>query len=254
MHKSMAEIVKSAWRRCRFPLGYFLVVLAVVLRYQGSDNAVLAALLAIGLVLLPILSEIHSAVTASQRRTVFPKFGDAGPYMDQAISAYMKRQGTRTIRCLGVVLHYQGSRLNEILTQLLKESQRQVVIEVAMLDPTWEMVGKLSDTWPTDSAAANLRLRSFMQEHTDSMLRLGWTMRVHTYRFVPHWYGILVGDEVLFLGTTYWEGGKLSAGRNSVEVFRAANGSRDCEVIQEFLGWFAYSCQPDVSSRVLSAD
>lgn len=250
--ESIGVVLHRTYQKTRVPLAYGLVVAAVGLRYLPWSFAPEVALLALGFLLLTLFFEIHKAVTASDVTNHFRSFSEAIPYIDRATAEYLQRARPATIRCLGVALYYQWPFLEDVLARLLNESRTQLSVEITMLDPTWKDMDYFNDAWSAQVQGNYARLQSFMQQHEGKFADLKWTMKIYLYRSLPPWYGILLGDDTLFLGTSYWDHDKLKAGQNVVECFRASDVPRGSAKIHEFIGWFDHSKTRRIELTVLT--
>lgn len=68
------------------------------------------------------------------------------------------------------------------------------------------------------------------------------SLRVEEYDNLPHWHGIMVDDDALFLGRTSWRAGaaswELSIGQNVYRQFFLQDRFRGAERIEQFRNWF----------------
>ena len=230
------------------------MLVALGSRFVPWPIAANTALLALGVLLLPLFLEIHRAVTAEERVTFFRSFNDASPEIAKSISDYVARSRTTSIRCLGVALYYQWPFLEELLSRLMQEGRRQVTVELAMLDPTWKDMDHFNDAWSAQAQGSYRRIQSFLEQHSETLKTLQWEMTVYRYRFLPPCFGILLGGDTLFLGTVFWDRGRLKAGQNAIEVFTASAVPRGNAKIQEFVDWFAFCKVPHLRLSVRTAD
>ena len=59
---------------------------------------------------------------------------------------------------------------------------------------------------------AALGLKYFDSKYSSEAIFL-WSMRFYVYRSLPNWYGLLLGDDLLFRGTTFCEDNRLRRAR-----------------------------------------
>ncbi|WP_088243504.1 hypothetical protein [Calothrix rhizosoleniae] len=96
--------------------------------------------------------------------------------------------------------------------------------------------------WANQSKQRVMQINNFMNGLPDDLCER-FSLSARVYRNTPHWHGILVNNEHLFLGRKDWEFSttkpKLSVGQNKYRYFNhtAAAGS---ERIDLFLDWHKY--------------
>lgn len=237
---SFGTVLGDAYRKSRVALAYGLIFLALGLKYADLSDATDAALLALGILLLPVLFEIHRAVTAAAPPTIFRSFPEAHADITRAVTEYLASTRPASIRCLGLALFYQWPFLEDLLARLLREKRTQVSVELVMLDPFWKDMDHFNDAWSAQALGSYLRIQSFLTQHEVELRDLQWTITVHLYRFLPGCFGILLGDDTLFLGTIFCDHDRLKAGQNAVEMLKSSDVLRGAAKVQEFVGWFEY--------------
>ena len=78
---------------------------------------------------------------------------------------------------------------------------------------------------------AALGLKYFDSKYSSEAIFL-WSMRFYVYRSLPNWYGLLLGDNLLFRGTTFWEDNRLRAGANMIEQHKASDVVRGKQIVR----------------------
>lgn len=96
--------------------------------------------------------------------------------------------------------------------------------------------------WAAESRQRVVQIKNFINGLPDSW-RDRFSISARVYKNIPHWHGLLVNSEHLFLGRTDWDFStnkpKLSVGQNKYRYFNrsAVAGS---ERIDLFSGWHKY--------------
>lgn len=244
MNKStFATKVKEIYEKTRVPLAYILVAAAIVLRFLPWSGFAVPALIALGLILLPILFEIHKAVTAKESARCFASYPEAIPSIKQALDTYIHRKPNPSIHVLGIALYYQWPMLDDYLSNtLLAPNPPCLNLQITLLDPAWEESPRLDKPNPEQAQSSLASIHSFVAQNKERIQKCGWTIEVWTFRYTPHWYGILVGEKLLFVGTSFWDHGRLRGGSNPVEMFATGDALLGSQKIEEFRGWFQ-QCQ-----------
>jgi hypothetical protein len=81
-----------------------------------------------------------------------------------------------------------------------------------------------------------------------------WSMRFYVYRSLPNWYGLLLGDDLLFRGTTFWEDNRLRAGANMIEQHKASDVVRSKQIVRPSVTPLVAEEPRDYSFRFRYAD
>jgi len=240
---TFAKKLKSIYEKACQPLVYILVVAALALRLLPWPEFAIPALMALGLIMLPIIFEIHKAVTATESPRWFPSYNDAIPTIKHALDAYLQGESAPLIRVLGYGLYYQWPMLDSYLTNvLLRPNPPRLTLQIALLDREWDELERVSTVYDEQARSTITAIECFVKDHRDQILNCGWSVEVWTYRFTPHWFGMLIGDSKLFLGRTFWDNGRLRGGSNPLEMLTRGDGLLQLQKIEEFLGWFK-KCQ-----------
>jgi hypothetical protein len=87
-----------------------------------------------------------------------------------------------------------------------------------------------------------LGIAVFRRNHRQMIDDGSITLRVEEYDNIPHWHGIMVDDDTLFLGRTNWRTGvapwKLTVGQNVYRQFFLQDRFGGAERIEQFINWF----------------
>ena len=240
---TFATKVKEIYEKTRVPLAYILVVATIVLRFLPWPEFALPALLALGLILLSILFEIHRSVTAKELSRCFASYTEASPGIKQALDIYIHHTSNPSIQVLGIALYYQWPMLDSYLARtLLAPNPPRLHLQITLLDPMLEESPRLDGANPEQAQSSIASISSFVTQNKERIQKYSWSIEVWMFRYTPHWYGILVGEDLLFIGTSFWDHGRLRGGSNPVEMFATGDALLGSQKIEEFRGWFQ-QCQ-----------
>ena len=150
------------------------------------------------------------------------------------------------IRVLGVSMRNYWQFLEGLLLNMLKEPRPATLhIEIAMTDPKWKELNDFRDPDMQKQALAQFEsIQRFTTSHQAAMDKHGWSLQLSFYRHMPHIYGFLLDDDVLFVGTTVWDAqDRLSGGHSLVERYDVNDSFNGSTKIVEFAGWHRHSFQ-----------
>ena len=130
--------------------------------------------------------------------------------------------------------------VSTLLPILLDNNKQKVVLEIAMLDSDWSELPKINPDWVSRSATHFKEITRFIEDNEEILTKKGWEIKIYTYRYVPNWHGILVDKDMLFLGSCFWTGKKISGGENQYELITPTEGVSEQFKIKQFKSWFEY--------------
>jgi hypothetical protein len=232
------QLVAEALHRVRKPLAYVLVVGAFALRFSPWSRALDITLVALGLVLLPVLFEIHKKVMSAHEPTIFDTFDSAIPVLSREIDEMAEKHGSHTFRYLGLALVY-WRHLEPCLEKLLRRSHvPKLDVQILILDPNWSGLDSLNPVWKSEINASAGWVDNFLLANKAAIQAHGWSITKRHYKGTPHLWGMLIDDSTLFACTTYWENGRMRGGHNPSEVIKRDDERYGDVRIREFVGWF----------------
>jgi hypothetical protein len=266
--RTFATMVKEIYEKARKPFAYILVAAAFGLRFFSGPEFAIASLTALGLVLLtiifeihklvaskevferfssfddaihkitPTIFEIHKSVSTKELPTGFSSFAKATSTIEHALDDYFQRTPNPTIQIIGISLFHQWPMLDPYLTNLLlRNNPPQLDLEIVLVDPTWTETKRLNPASSSTAASSIKKIKSFINQHKAEIKKYKWSIGVWKYRYTPHLFGILLGNNRLFVGRSFWDNGILRAGANEIEMFDTKD-EHGSQKIKEFSGWF----------------
>lgn len=242
------QIITDAFLTHRKPLAYTLVIGTFCLRLTPWPIAPHITLVALALIILPILFEIHKKVTSDDEPTVFESFDSAMTVLGEELNKIADKPGTHTIRYLGLTLAY-WHQLEHCLTGLLRRTRvPRLHLQIVMIDPHWNGVDALNPVWRAATEASAQWVNQFNTRNKAALEANGWSIEIRYYRSTPNLFGILIDESTLFTCNTYWDNGTMRGGQNPTDLFKA-DGNRFGSIrIAEFLGWFGFHWKQDAAA------
>ena len=241
---------------------YILLLIAVLLPlfksfFPSSPMVALAALAACGAIIVGFVFEIHSMLATLTKKplpTTFSSLSVASPNIESALENYIQRVSKPRVQVIGIVLQYQWPILEAYLQRILSEPYSRKLenleMQIALLDPDWPYTEALNSRFPNEARGNIERIRAFVSNNQKLIHDYSWSFDIFTFQYIPHWVGMLIGDDVLFLCRSYWDNKRLRGGPNMVEMITAGASPLESEIIKEFRGWFRYSQQKKESVRI----
>jgi hypothetical protein len=228
--------------------GLLAIILIVVAFLTGQFEIPIAkesALVAATLIMVSILLEIHKEVTSASPNRRFPRFHDAALEFRSKVEELAQRKGRVDIKWLGMGMDYGAPMLDDIISCLKSESfDIKVALNICMLDPEWEHLPAINDTWSHKGRSAIQSLSSLYDRLTGDDQRLQVTLDLHLYRHMPNWHGFMIDDRYLYLSKCSWDGERLLGGENEYELIDKTESDGSRREIECFMGWFNY-CSKD---------
>ena len=116
--------------------------------------------------------------------------------------------------------------MSNITINRLSKSETYL-IETA-LDPGWEQLPAINETWPHKGKSAIQSLSSLYHRITRDDQDTQIKLCLNLYRHMPNWHGFIVDDRYLYLSKCSWSGGRLLGGENEYELIdkRESDASR----------------------------
>lgn len=182
----------------------------------------------------------------------YPKFTAILPDLERVIIDRLDAREDVRLRVMAISAQFTWKHLMvdgmELFLPRLAEG-RSIRVELLVVSPrTLERWGQETLGLYRDAMAKGIDAfrRKYGSEIADGRL----VFTVAEYDNIPHWHGILVDGDILFLGRTEWKEAEpnreLSVGQNAYRQFGAQDRFRGAERIGQFVNWFeAYSLRAD---------
>ncbi|NER37456.1 MAG: hypothetical protein F6J93_26425 [Oscillatoria sp. SIO1A7] len=149
---------------------------------------------------------------------------------------------------IAVAMRYSWPMIEDNIDFLLEQCPKgtAISIEVAMVDNSYLADKQLFD-WAEESEKTDSKIKLFRDRYAkelneDKSIKLN----VYHYNNLPHWHGILINNEILFLGRTDWrfkEGESIPyfyVGQTKYRLFKQDDNVGGGERIKKFVNWFKY--------------
>jgi hypothetical protein len=220
------------------PFSFICLIVAVASNFGGSKELQLTSLLAIGFVLLQILFEIHSTLSEQKENApkIFESYHIASPEMERLIDDQIKRNKSISLKWLGTCMDYGWPFLRNYLVKLMSLNlDVSVKVEVAMLAPDWSDVAKVNLFWQIELKSQHDAIEAFIKSCPNKNIEV----KLHTYRHMPYFTGLLINDKFLFLGLCQWSAGQYAVGSNHYTLYTKGKASEHEEQIVQYQSWFS---------------
>ena len=240
---SFSQLVMDSYREFRKPAVYLLVASALIGRYCKIPLAIEGSLLAMGVILLQLLFEIHQEMDRQRTFTRFPEFHSAAVHFSDVVRDCSKSNTTLTIRWLGLTMEYGAPYIDNLLRRLKESGDlKSLKLEIVMLDPKWSGMVHINRTWPDKASTGLSTLEDVYRRYCIDSNTANVSLRLFKYEHMPNWHGFMINDRHLYLSVCGWMDGMLLGGENEYELVEGRVSRTDIAKIQLFLGWFKY-CQ-----------
>jgi hypothetical protein len=215
--KTLVEIWKETYPKIRPWVAIFLVgsfLTSVVVDSTPYKIGILSALASNIIFLIFDLSntikarldKIDNNLKEPEPPT-YPDFNDALPVIKKALMERLNRNKDVRIRILAVSAQFSWKTLIETtIPTLLKVGTKnpKIDIEVVIVKPSilhdWGQKQLENDAKNTLIGEENFKRKYKTSFETGKL-----SLKVYQYDNIPHWHGILIDNDVLFMGRCKWE-------------------------------------------------
>lgn len=155
----------------------------------------------------------------------------------------LNREDGISLKFIVVAMSHSWTMIYDNMDTLLKEcpSGKKISIEIAMVDGSY-LEEKRLDHWAQESKLKSSQIESFSKRYSREILEIN----VYHYKNLPHWHGILINDDILFLGRTDWKFNEdkdtpeFQVGEIEYRLFKRDDSVGGGERIAKFINWFKY--------------
>lgn len=174
----------------------------------------------------------------------YDNYTESLPYMEKVITSYLSASANVQIRMLTVSAQFSWKNLIEDrIDKFLELGGRDTTINIELIvtQPNvldhWEQEKLKMDAYRTLTG-----IELFNQKYADVMKNGKLSLDVFLYDNIPHWHGILINNNTLFMGRARWiiKGNKydLTVGTNEYRMFQKGDRFRGTERVLLFENWF----------------
>jgi hypothetical protein len=174
----------------------------------------------------------------------FADFNAALPVLKSQIIERLKAGKSVQLRLLAISAQFSWKHLilDAMDTYLGDVGKTQTIdIQIVVVSSrTLEKWGQ--DTLRIHKDAMDRGVTVFRKKYRDQISNGAISLRVEEYDNIPHWHGIMIDDDMLFLGRTRWKSGdppwELTVGQNVYRQFVMLDRFNGTERIDQFKNWF----------------
>lgn len=237
--KKFIEIILELWHTIQKPIAVILLICVFVFSAFDFKIAQFSAGFAVALIILNLLLEIHNNITESKKDKSFIRFHDAAIHWRQTIENLADHNKKIHLRWLGLTMDYGAPILDDLLQDLSRKNKiLDVELEIVMLNPTWEGLDKINDTWkskaPTSLQILKLAVRRASK--TNSKIKAS----IYLYDHMPNWHGFSINDRFFYISRCSVVDGQMLGGENPYILFDAPKNKYSEIEGKHFIGWFEF--------------
>lgn len=243
--------------KAKAPLAYICLIIILGIQFipetfhEGSFGKYtqLTFLVFLGILVIEMLFDINRRVRKEEKTLKrYDDWDDTILDLRSIIDTQLKngKNGEVRIQCIGLAMrNYWQSMVKVIDPYLLgtKQTSVKLSLEMAMLSDSFFEKNTLSTEllklkYQTEAKAKHEAIEAFKQVKKEKLDKLGWSIDLYTYDHLPNLYGVLIDDQYLFLGLTYWEGKDLRGAGTSYDLYRRYDKYGGSDKILIFKSWF----------------
>jgi hypothetical protein len=232
--------VATAYRQSKRPIGVILVFIAALGSVLPSAGIQIAALTALGGIILEVLFEIQSHTIDHARPRSFGNFYDVSLHIQEQIWQRIKRNRRIKIQAIGMSMGHAWPFLSDVLRKILDESAGAIDLHLAIIDSSWDQLAQINPHWGHTADGNVARISSFADINQARLVASGSHITVSRYAHMPNWHGVLLDEEVLFESTCIWQGEVLAGAENEYELHVMSDTSGAARITR-FKSWFNYA-------------
>jgi hypothetical protein len=184
-----------------------------------------------------------------RRLQSFPNCGLAQHDFGMRCVDRLAKKGKLSVKWLGMGMEYGEHYLRELLERLTScVAKCSITVQIAMLDPAWEVVRHLNAQWP---GLARAHYESLL-DTARTLSQLGLNKKVVTqisrYRYVPNWHGFVIDNSVFYISFCSWQNGVLGGAYNEYVLITPEHSNFNRKIATAFNDWFDFAFNKSVFS------
>jgi hypothetical protein len=174
-----------------------------------------------------------------------PTFGNfigAETPIKEIIHSHLDANEDVSINILAITAQYSWKFIEDNIESFLERgNQRQkITVNLAITKP------EILELWlqkklMADAVRTLEGIGIFNSDHEEHFSQGRLKLNVYSYDNIPHWHGVLINENVLFLGRTRWrirgENTELTVGQNIYRKFSKNDRFRGTDRINTFTNW-----------------
>ena len=256
MKKPWIKIIKDTYKKTR-PYIAVIAVICISLSplitnktYKVIAFTVLSSILIS--IILDLFSEIEKRFVSINSKLgvkeppIYYGFNSALPYIKQTLVDKLLINENINIKIIAVSAQFSWKNIVEVLLpELLKYNSNKVKfkVEFTLVDP--EVLRQWGQKKLCKYCETTLSLKDIItnQEEYKKAIENGrLELNLHLVDNIPHWHGILINDEILYLGRSKWDMAKnhkeMHVGRKEYRKFTMTDRFQGNQRIEIFQHWF----------------
>lgn len=255
--KPWTVILYEMYQKAKKPLIFFLLAFALIVPYIpqeffGKDFSLTAVWAGLGTILLEILFTMQNKIVEfvdknDEKIEQYDSWSDASTKVMDIIKRQLKNEKEVKISAIGLALRTYEQLVREVINTTNNQPKIKLQINLLMIDVDYlasentDLPKSLIDQYSTQAEGTEATLR-FLKERYKSRIDEGrLEINLFKYNYLPNLYGVLIDEEYLFLGHTYWEKKSLRGAGSTYEFFENDDDFGGYQKIQLFNSWFNFA-------------
>lgn len=245
---SIASLLKIIYERINKYLAIICFLIGIIGILIQNLEIQVGALLTLVFVLITILFEIHTNLT--EKNPYEPKKYDnyniVAPFMDELIDQEISKNKKVHITWLGTCMDYGWPYLRNYLAKLDSLSKPiEIQVDIIMLSSDWSDIGKVNRIWKEETSGMNSSIKAYKNNKLDKE-NIKIDVDVYTYESMPHYTGLLINNNYLFLALCKWNGDQYAVGSNEYTLYTKDYGYEHKKIFDEFNKWIKFYKTEDI--------
>lgn len=234
----MIDWLRELYRKARKPTALGLVVVSIAARFTPYPQLQYGAIVALLLITLQILFEIHSKQEAALAADWIDNYHDAIPRMRAAIEQRASHRGKVKVQWWGVTLEVAWPVIQNLLSKSFAQGHPKCVhVELAMLSPHGLTAQRIDAATQRRLSDMLERIANFKGSNDKQFTALGSSLEIYTYDFLPQAHVLLLDDDMVFWSYARPLDGAVMGPEGGVAVARADSGPEAADRIHAFREW-----------------
>jgi hypothetical protein len=217
MSKSLVEIWKETYVKLRPWIAIIFVGALLTSIFVDNTQYKIGLLLSLAANIILLIFDLNNSLKLrldaidnklkEANPPQYPDFNDALPIIRKTLVRRLERNRDVNVKILAVSSQFSWKSMAEsIIPSLLKVENKtgKINIEIAIVNPEilldWGQESLANDAKNTLIGEANIKRKYKTAFETEKL-----SLSIYKYDNIPHWHGILIDSDVLFMGRCKWE-------------------------------------------------
>ena len=256
MRKPWIKIIKDSYKKSRPYIALISVICISLSPLIENEIYKVVALTVLSSILVSIVLDLFSEIEKRfdvinsklgvKEPPIYYGFNEALPYIKQVLIDNLLKNEDISIKIIAVSAQFSWKSIVEVLLpELLAYNRNKVKFEVefTLVDPEVLRLWGQKKLCKYCQTVLSLKEIIANQEEYKSAIESGrLKLNVHLVDNVPHWHGLLINDDILFLGRSKWDMTKrhkeMHVGRKEYRKYTINDRFQGYQRVEVFQQWF----------------